>query len=453
MDPVSQIEGHMKIEISIDSNGGQQQIVDAHCNSIIFRDFNNMLNGRAAHYAPIIIHRICGVCPISNGQAAVLAMENVSNWQPPKNARLMRNLTLGANFLQSHILHFYLLTLTDFVTGPASSPWAPVWQADMRSGLDNVAANLPAALGARRRAHEMATLFGGKMIDGQTFIPGGFATIPKTQHIDFFRQHLYALTEFIESTYLPDVQRVGTAYSDYFEIGTGCRNLLAYGAFEMGDANNSRLFNGGYTERGRSNAKLTINNRDIRDSKTIFTKSELPKEGDYSTLTALRFKGKPYESGPLARMWINGDYQRTISVMDRHVARALEAAKIVSAMHGWLDELIPGESAYDDSYEQCSGDGIGLSEAPSGALGHWVKIANGRISDYQVITPTCWNASPRDHQNVGGPIEQALIGTPINKPDQPIEALRVIHSYDPCLSCELHIMRPDNKPIVLHTGG
>ncbi len=453
MKPVSQIEGHMKVEISIDSSGGQQQIVDARCNSMIFRDFRNLMKGLIPHYAPIVIQHISGVLPISHSQAAVLAMEDMSNWHPPHNARLLRNLTLGANFLQSHIFHFYLLALTDFVAGPASSPWAPLWQADMRSGLDKVASNLPAALGARRRAHEMGATFSGKMIDSKTFIPGGFVAIPTTRHIDFFRQHLASVTEFIESTYLPDVQRVGTAYSDYFEIGTGCRNLLAFGAFDMGGKNNSRLFTGGYTESGKSSVRSTINIEDINNSMKIFTNLEFPKDGEYSSLAALRFKGKPYESGPLARMWINGDYQRTISVMDRHVARALEAAKIASAMHGWLDELRPGQSAYDDSYDQYFGNGVGLSEAPSGALGHWVKIANGRISEYYVITPTCWNASPCDHQNVGGPIEQALIGTPINKPDQPIEALRVIHSYDPCLSCEMHIMRPGKKPIVLHTGG
>ena len=95
---------------------------------------------------------------------------------------------------------------------------------------------------------------------------------------------------------------------------------------------------------------------------------------------------------------------------------------------------------------------MGLTEAPRGALGHWVEIANGQIANYQVITPTCWNASPRDDGDVPGPMEQALIGTPVEDPDRPIEALRVIHSFDPCLSCAVHIARPDRRPVVLHTG-
>ncbi|MGB3212973.1 MAG: nickel-dependent hydrogenase large subunit [Desulforhopalus sp.] len=468
MDPVTRIEGHMKVEISIDTNGGQQQIVDAHCTGTLFRGFETLLNGRSPLDAPIITQRICGVCPISHGQAAVLALENVSEWLPPTNARLLRNLTLGANFLQSHILHFYLLASLDYVAGPAASPWASAWKVDMRPGLDNVAANLPAALGARRRAHEMGALFGGKMPNSNTFIPGGFTTIPTAKDIDSYRQHLSALADFIASTYLPDVQQVGTAYGDYFDIGAGCGNLMAFGAFEMDDTNTSRLFRGGYAENGAPDIQPSVATKDISESVKYSwyadgtnnlspmdgdTQPEYPKGNAYSWLKAPRLNGKPFEAGPLARMWINGDYQRSISVMDRHVARALEAAKIATAMAGWLDELTPGQNAFDDSFDQYSGYGVGLSEAPRGALGHWVKIDKGRISHYQVITPTCWNASPRDDNDVAGPMEQALIGTPIENPDQPVEALRVIHSYDPCLSCAVHIMRPDKKPVVLHTGG
>ena len=121
-------------------------------------------------------------------------------------------------------------------------------------------------------------------------------------------------------------------------------------------------------------------------------------------------------------------------------------------MLGWLDELTPGQKSFVDSYEQHSGFGIGLSEAPRGALGHWVQITGGKISHYQVITPTCWNASPRDDTSTAGPMEQALIGTPVEDPEQPVEALRVIHAYDPCLSCAVHIIRPDGKAQVIHTG-
>jgi len=467
MDPVTRIEGHMKVEIAIDTVGGQQQIVDAHCTGTLFRGFENLLNGRSPLDAPIITQRICGLCPISHGQAAVLALENVSNWRPPTNARLLRNLTLAANFLQSHILHFYLLAALDYVPGPAASPWASAWQVDMRPGLDSVAANLSAAISARRQAHEMGAVFGGKMPGSSTFIPGGFTAIPTTQNIDSYRQHLAALTQFIETIYLPDVQQLAEIYSDYYDIGSGCNNLMAYGAFEMDDANSTRLFTGGYIENADPNGQTAFASTDISESVKYSwyadatgnlppahgeTRPEYPKGNAYSWIKAPRLHGKPFEAGPLARMWMTGDYQRGISVMDRHMARALEAAKIVRAMSGWLDELTPGQMVYDDTFDQYSGFGVGLSEAPRGALGHWVEITQGKISHYQVITPTCWNTSPRDDQDVPGPMEQALIGTPIENPDQPVEALRIIHAYDPCLSCAVHIMRPDKKPMVVHSG-
>ena len=467
MDPVTRIEGHMKVEITVDTNGGVQQIIDARCTGTLFRGFETLLNGRSPLDAPLITQRICGVCPISHGQAAVLALENVSNWLPPTNARLMRNLTLGADFLHSHILHFYLLAALDYTAGPATQPWTPAWQIDMRPGLESVAANLPKAIAARRQAHAMGALFSGKNPNSNSYIPGGFTTIPTTKDIDTYRQHLAAITAFIETTYLADVKKVGEIYKDYFQIGTGCRNLMAFGAFEMNDTNSTRLFSRGYIENGAVNVQSGLVTTDITESVKYSwyadktenlpptsgeTLPEYPKGEAYSWIKAPRLRSKPYEAGPLARMWINGSYQSGISVMDRHVARALEAVKIAKAMSGWLNGLIPGKTSYDTTYDQYSGVGVGLSEAPRGALGHWVKIVGNKISQYQVITPTCWNASPRDNRGVPGPMEQALIGTPIEDPNQPIEALRVIHSYDPCLSCAVHIMRPDKKPMVVYPG-
>ena len=467
MDPVTRIEGHMKVEITVDTNGGQQQIVDARCTGTLFRGFETLLNGRSPLDAPLITQRICGVCPISHGQAAVLALENVSNWTPPENARLLRNLTLGANFLQSHILHFYLLAALDYVTGPDAAPWKSAWNIDMRNGLDGVSANLTGAIAARRQAHEMGAVFGGKMPNSGSFVPGGFTAVPTSKSIDTFRQHLEALKAFIDNSYLQDVEAVCEIYKDYFEIGTGSRNLLAYGAFEQNNEAATSLFSGGYIENGDRTVQQGFATQNICESVKYSwyadatgnlnpasgeTVPQYPKGDAYSWLKAPRFNDKPFEAGPLARMWINGEYQRGISVMDRHVARAKEAVKIASAMSAWLDELQPGQRAFDDSFEQFSGYGVGLSEAPRGALGHWVEITKGKISHYQVITPTCWNASPRDDQDVPGPMEQALIGTPIENSDQPVEALRVIHSYDPCLSCAVHIMRPDNTPVIIHPG-
>jgi len=468
MDPVTRIEGHMKVEIAIDTVGGQTQIVDAHCTGTLFRGFETLLQGRSPLDAPVITQRICGVCPISHGQTSVLALENVSGWLPSKNGRLMRNLTLGANFVQSHILHFYLLAAFDYVPGPAASPWTGAWAVDMRGGLEEIANHLPEALEIRRQAHEMGAIFGGKMPTSHAFIPGGFTGSPSADRIKRFRDHLHALIGFIRNTYIPDVEALGAVYADYLGIGTGCRNLMAYGVFEMDDDYTRKLLTDGYIEAGSLQVQKGFAGDSITESVKYSwyqdqtenlpphngdTQPVYPKDGAYSWLKAPRLFDKPYEVGPLARMWINGDYDRGISVVDRHLARAYETLKIAEAMNGWLVELDADQPAHLAEFDQKSGSGVGLSEAPQGALGHWVRITDKKISHYRVIPPACWNASPRNADGNPGPMELALIGTPIIDPDQPIEALRVIHSFDPCLSCAVHIMQPEGKPVVVQTGG
>jgi hydrogenase large subunit len=140
-------------------------------------------------------------------------------------------------------------------------------------------------------------------------------------------------------------------------------------------------------------------------------------------------------------MWMTGDYRKGISVMDRVLARALEAAKIADAMAGWLGQFVPGEPAYEHRSMPITGTGLGLAEASRGALGHWVDIVGGRLSRYQIVTPTAWNASPCDDAGLKGAMEQALIGTPVGDPANPVEVLRVVHSFDPCLACAVHTVR------------
>jgi hydrogenase large subunit len=128
--------------------------------------------------------------------------------------------------------------------------------------------------------------------------------------------------------------------------------------------------------------------------------------------------------------------------MDRHYARALEARKIADALGRWLDQLVTSQPVYAQVQMPAQASGVGLTEAPRGALGHWLKVAGGTIGSYQVLTPTCWNASPRDARGTRGPLEEALVGTSVSDTTQPIEVLRVVHSYDPCLACAVHVVRP-----------
>jgi len=466
MDPVTRIEGHMKVEVTIDQVGGSYQVTNARCSGTLFRGFETILLGRHPWDAPILTARICGVCPVSHSLAAVKAIDAATRRAAPANGRLLRNLVLGANYLQSHILHFYLLAALDYVAGPNSAPWTPAWSLDLRSAADGIAGHIPQAVEARRRAHEMGSIFGGRMPLPHSLIPGGATAVPTAERIAQFRGHLDWLTSFIGGVYIPDVELLADVYPDYLSIGKGHGNLLAYGVFD--EAAGSRLLARGRVAAATPTTVRTVDATKITESVTFSfysnktnklrpsagrTVPQNPKTGAYSWLKAPRYASVPYEVGPLARMWVNGDYRRGVSVMDRHLARAQEALKVARAMDAWLDQLVAGQPVQSQTAAGTDGSGLGLTEAPRGALGHWLKVTSGRISAYQVVTPTCWNASPRDSRNVPGPMEKALIGVPIADPQRPIEALRVIHSFDPCLSCAVHVMVPGRAPVVVHLPG
>lgn len=472
MDPVTRIEGHLKVEVTIDQVNGKNRVVDAKCTGTLFRGFETILRGRDPKDAPILTQRICGVCPVSHSLASTLALEAAKGLQANDNARILRNLTLGANYLQSHILHFYLLAALDYVRGPQSAPWTPSWDVDLRADprLDVVASHLPKAIEARRRAHEMGAVFGGRMPSPHTLVPGGYTNVPTADKITAFKTQLTWLTNFINTIYVPDVTAVATVYSDYKSIGKGWGNLLAFGVFDQNAAGTSKLLKRGLVVSTRPTSVASVNTASISEHVTYSwynnnTNGLKPASGStvpvdpatktsaYSWLKAPRYNGGPYETGPLARMWVNGDYRSGVSVMDRHAARAMEALKVARAMSTWLNQLSPGGPVYTAYSNPVSGSGVGLTEAPRGALGHWVKIASSKVSNYQIITPTCWNASPKDTNGKNGPMEKAIIGIPIADPTKPVEVLRVIHSFDPCLSCAVHVMRPNGKPVVIHTGG
>ncbi len=171
---------------------------------------------------------------------------------------------------------------------------------------------------------------------------------------------------------------------------------------------------------------------------------DIKKEDAYSWVKAPRYKDLPYEVGPLARMWLCGEYRNGISAMDRTLARVLEAKKIVEIMITLLNNLIPGVSVQQTYSIPISANGSGLIDTTRGALGHWIKIDNSVISFYQIITPSAWNLSTKASNNLPGPAEKALIGTHINNCNNPVELGRIIRSFDPCVSCATHVYSQGN---------
>ena len=462
IDPVTRIEGHLKIEVTVETVDNVQQVIDAKSSGTMFRGFERILLDHDPLDAPHITQRICGVCPISHGMASCKNLESAFGATPPANGRIMRNLVLGSNFIQSHILHFYHLAALDFINTAGildMAPWSSRYVTDDMvdgSTAETLVGHYVQALEIRRKAHQMGALFGAKQPCSPTFVPGGCTEKATSAKIADFRTLLTEIRNFIDTVYIPDVLAVADLFPQYAQIGHGCGNLLAYGVFDLDNSDANKLLNRGrYTDNAIQPVNVTNITEDVSHSwyssdsglnpASGQTDPDADKVGAYSWIKSPRYNGKVHEVGPLARMWVNGDYTGGISVIDRHAARALETQKVANAMDSWLNDLNTSKQSYNYKNTPSSASGYGLTEAPRGALGHWVDISNSKISRYQVITPTAWNASPMDDAGQNGPIEQSLLGTPVGDIDQPIEVLRVIHSFDPCLACSVHMLRPDEK--------
>jgi len=459
IDPITRIEGHLVIEVTVDTVRGQQQVVEAKSTGTMFRGFEMILIGRDPRDAAQYTQRICGVCPVSHGMASTMTLDDAFGIAPPANGRVLRNLILGANFIQSHLLHFYHLSALDYIntTGLLDmAPFTPRYvKADMATGAvaEALVANYLTALTMRRKAHQMGAIFGGKLPMTGSFIVGGITEQVTNRRIDDFRALLTELRAFIDNTYVTDAQALGTLFPNYYNIGAGPSNLLSYGVFDLDGAGDNFLSSGRYS--GGAPGALdpaqiaeyvkyswyTSASGGKHPSEGV-TEPDPDKAGAHTWLKAPRYNGQPYELGPLARMWINGDYTNGISAMDRIVARALETKKIADAMDGWLNQLTPGAPTVTENTIPTNASGTGLTEAPRGALGHWMDVENSVVSRYQVITPTNWNSSPRDDADVPGSLESALVGVPVEDLEQPLEVIRVVHTFDPCQACAVHMARP-----------
>jgi hydrogenase large subunit len=461
IDPVTRIEGHLKVEVTVDTVNGTQQVVAARSSGTMFRGFEGILVGRDPRDAVHLTQRICGVCPVSHSIASSKTLEKAAKLRIPRNAMWMRNLVLGANFVQSHILHFYHLAALDYIntTGMLDmAPWSVRFVTDdmlTGSGASNLVGHYVEALAQRRKAHQMGAIFAGKLPCVASIVMGGVTEQVSTARITAFRTLLTELRQFINNVYLPDVLYVAGAFPQYYQIGKGCGNLLAYGVFDINTTGGKLLKTGRLLGTTRGTIDLTRIDEDVKYSYYNSPSSlnpaigsttvQIDKPDAYSWVKAPRYMGQVYEVGPLARMKVNGDYKGGISTMDRIAARAFEARKVADAMDGWLKKLTVNGANVTTKAMPATAIGFGMTEAPRGALGHWMNVAAGKISRYQVVTPTAWNASPMDDAGQPGPMEQAMLGTPVVDVNQPIEVLRVIHSFDPCMSCSVHMVRPGSR--------
>jgi hydrogenase large subunit len=556
IDPVTRIEGHLRIEAQLEAG----VVKAAYSSGTMFRGMELILQGRDPREAWIWAQRICGVCTTVHAHASVNAVEAALGIEIPPNAALIRNLITGAQYIQDHVIHFYHLHALDWVdvaaalkADPAAtsklaqsiSDWPlssedyfagvkarveklvasgqlslftngywghPAYQLPPEADLMAVAHYLE-ALTWQREVIKVHAVLGGKNPHLQTYLVGGMAAavdgnspnVINWERIDFLAARIKQMRTFVEQVYIPDVKAVASFYPEWWQLGAGHKNYMSYGGLQNGlrDDQATFTFNRGIILGGDLSTVHPVQQDKITEAiahsyyeystgqnsalhpfagetKPKYTGptppyDQLGVDGSYSWLKAPRYDGQVMEVGPLARMLVaygagNADVQALVngaltelklepaalfSTLGRVAARALETAYLLNWMDKWLEALaanmeagdlrIHDGSKWDPSTWPAEAEGWGFHEAPRGALGHWIKIKDKKILNYQAVVPSTWNAGPRDAQGQTGPYEASLEGTPVADPEKPLELLRTIHSFDPCLACAVHVVDADGK--------
>jgi len=315
---------------------------------------------------------------------------------------------------------------------------------------------------------------------------------------------------FVNQVYIPDLMAIAGFYKDWGAIGGGLRNYLVYGDLPTGGYNQPDTYKfprGAILDRNL-NEVYDVNGRDSEEIKEYISHSwykyeagdekglhpwqgetefnftgpkppfeQLNVEGKYSWLKTPRWKDHPMEVGPLARLLVayargNTEVRDVItealgklavpidalfSTLGRTAARGLETKLVVNWMKGFYDDLLANikigqvstftREKWEPSTWPAECEGVGMTEAPRGALAHWIRIRDGKIDNYQLVVPSTWNASPRDAKGLRSAYEESLVGTPVANSEQPVEILRTIHSFDPCLACAVHLYDPEGRHI------
>ena len=561
VDPITRIEGHLRIEAKVEDG----VITDAWSIGTMWRGIEKILHGRDPREAWYWTQRFCGVCTTVHSLASVRAVEDAVGMQVPLNAELIRNLIMGIQNVQDHVIHFYHLHALDWVDivsalkadpgataklaqsisdwpksskdyftavqkrvvafvgtkrlGPfANAYWGhPAYKLPPEANLMAVAHYLE-ALDWQREVIKVQAVRGAKNPHPQTFLTGGMSVPvdPNAQNalnadkLMMIREWLVQAREFVEKVYIPDLLAVASFYLDWAKYGAGVQNYLTFGDFPTaeGQRREDYWLKPGLVRKGEFPAAAAPqadkiaeyvthswyrysggDDKGLRpwqgETEPYYTGPKPPYpdqyvsdvDAKYSWVKAPRYDDTPFEVGPLARMVVgyaqgHKEIKETVdfvlqtlkvpasalfSTLGRTAARGIECLIMARKNVEWLDMLaanmgrgdlrIADNDRWDPSAWPAEAEGVGFHEAPRGTLSHWIRIKNGEIANYQAVVPSTWNASPRDPQGQRGPYEEALIGTPVADPEQPIEILRTIHSFDPCLACAIHVLDAKGREI------
>lgn len=533
IDPITRIEGHLRVEMEVE-NG---VVADAWVSGGCFRGMELVVQNRTPEDAAQIVERICGVCPVSHAHASSIAGDKAYGITISNNARIVRNLLEGAQFLHSHILWLYNLAALDYVN-PLNALQANVddaYAVALENGLalhsdlnqlyeklaafadngqlsifsgnwfdadggeayvDNPEANLILtshyleALKMQARSSEMAALLGGKMPHVMTSIPGGNMWVSTESKLDDLLAMATEVRDWVNDTVLADTVMLAKLYPEVLTFGKGCGRYIAWGVFEgpdwpYGDNYTEQMLNR-YLPMAvldeqfqasdvQENLITEYMGRSWYKGSETYTSPYFVTDPDfteynvddrYSWVKAPAYDGKPMEAGSMARIFAAyvrgvpfikeqvdavlgilgakpGDLAAFQSTLGRTAIRQIETIYIANLMVEWVNELAEaikgGDSEYFREPARLTGEGTGFWEAPRGALYHSEKVVDGKIEGYQIIIPSTWNLAPINGDGEHGPLEQALIGVPVADIEKPINALRTVHSFDPCTACAVHV--------------
>ncbi|MCX7170988.1 MAG: nickel-dependent hydrogenase large subunit [Proteobacteria bacterium] len=490
--PFNRVEGDL--EVSIEYADGR--ITDAWSAGTLYRGFENLMKGRGPLDGLVMTPRICGICSTTHLAAAARALDAIARLTPPDNAVRVRNVALMAEHVQSDVRHSVLMYMADFAH-PAHAGH-PLYAEALRRYAPAAGSSTIDIIRATKRVLEVVAILGGQWPHSSFMVPGGIAFAPSQADVLQCRQIVSAYRSWYERRVLgcsierwdevdsraaldawlaesPAHRDSETGFLLRFgraagldSIGAGLNVFLSYGSLDLPQetavASRTRQLVAAGCARGTAVAAFDaarisedVSHAWYRDHGPLHPASgetdpnASGQEGQaYSWIKAPRYAGQAVETGPLAEAVIAGRPlfvdivgAGQTSALARQLARLTRPATLLPAMGTWLQELLKAHGApiIVGDGNVPDGEGAGLVQAARGALGHWVCIRKGRIARYQVITPSAWNGSPRDATGQRGAWEQAVLGTPVADPDNPIEAGHVIRSFDPCLVCAVHTVR------------
>ena len=476
--PFNRVEGDLEITLET----GEDKVQRAEVNSPLYRGFERILLGHKPMDALVYTPRICGICSVTQSVASARALADAMGLSMPKNGELCTNLVLASENITDLITHFYLFFMPDFARDTyAGASWFGDIQGRFKATAGSASTQM---LPARADFLHLMGLMAGKWPHTLSLQPGGVAKAIEPKE----RMRLLAIVagfkRFLESTLFGDslttisqlkseaelwqwYQQKPWHSSDFrrflhvaevqqlHQLGRATDHFLSFGAY--GALDEPMWAAGSYRDGQTSPLDISRIAEDhshswMSDSDHPhppaqgITQPTLDNEAGYSWCKAPRLGQEVVEVGPLARQVVNGHplMRDMISrhggnVLSRVVARLLEVAIVVGQMEQWIKQIDPSAPFCHHGEMPAEASGVGLVEAARGALGHWLEVKNGKISNYQIIAPTSWNFSPRDQHDQPGALEQAVVGAPVmNGEKTPVSVQHIVRSFDPCMACTVH---------------